>query len=266
MNKYILGFIGVFAISFASFAQDYMFIGIHGIKESGASYWCQNMTWEKKALNSSAEYNELKTAFYGMKYDWPGTYLLTPKQAAVVYEVDMKDFSFNCQHKTIGVIQGITLEEAEAKLQQQVAEKPKMYAGKPEILLRWNPKSLPEVFKGKMGKLDVTIRKLKTSNGSPMLQVNVANNTQLKAVTCITDGNVTILGGPFLIQPGSGLQNLVFSNVEEIEFFTSFSQPGKQPEQSFIDELKAWIKGEITTPPKEGETESFDAACMCVRG
>jgi hypothetical protein len=243
-----------------------MFIGIHGVKEAGVSYWCQNMTWEKQALASSAEYNDVKSAFYGMKYDWPGTYLLTPKQAAVVYEAEINDFSFNCKHITIGVIQDITLEDAEAKLQQQIKEKPKMYISEPQILLRWNPKGLPEVFKDKMAGLDVIIRKSKNSSGSTVLQVDVTNNTQLKAVACITDGNVTFLKGPYVIQPGSGLQNLVFTNVKKIEFYSSFDQADKKSEQTIIDELKAWIKGEITNPPAEGKKDGFDAACMCVRG
>lgn len=244
--------IATLLINLGTTAQGYLFVGVQGIKEAGVDYWCQNQTYETTPIASAEEYNALKKEFLDRKPTWPATWLLTPEQAAVIYEMNKKMDGFNCTRKGIGIAKGATIEGAIEEMKKITSQCKEC---DPQILFRWDPKGVQEKFTDKLGGVDLTAIKRVNSNGEKTLYVTLTNtNASQAAMVTIIGSKSQELFPPTLIQAGNKT-NFSIADQGAIHWFVeTFVQNSGNPDPDYYQQFKQWIK-EITVVRKKYENQ-----------
>jgi len=267
MNTRRFLFFVITMISLGATAQDFLFVGVHGIKEANVDYWCQNKTYETKPLQSDKEYNTVKKEFFGRKLTWPSTYLLTPRQAAVIYEVKVKDYSFNCTSRSIGIAYGSTIEAAEAEYNHTIQKAGEKFSS-PAILYRWDPLAKQKKYNGQIGGIDLEISRRQDTYGKVIIQLKMTNTQGHPAMVAIVTGKGDLVSTPHLIKPGEALTETV-QGITEFDLYVDYRDKATE-ENSWINDVKQWVREKVTTPAKPDKPgriyQRFDGTCMCIRG
>ncbi|WP_188360672.1 hypothetical protein [Flavobacterium orientale] len=270
----ILFFLILTTILFSSqrvIGQDYMFIGTYAVKDAKKGYWCLDRNKiEKVPVSNEMEYNKAKDDFFMKKPEWSSTYLLSPKSAAVIAEISVKDWSFNCTFKSITIEYGATLEIATENLQNRIKKNEATRDAEPEIVFTWNPKNTStQDFNENIGGVQVHIISKPTTTSKKVLQATFTNkNTTKTAVVALVTTKGEILHYPTQIKPG-GVQKIVITNEGNFDIFVEFPNTATEQPESVIDRVKQWVNEQINSNSQlEGESKgkNFSPACMCIRG
>ncbi len=247
-------------------AQDYMLIGIYAEKETGKDYWCLDRNKvEKKPLNDGKEFYAARDDFFKKKKEWSAVYLFTPQKAAIIAEVEVKDWAFNCSFKSAWVAYGITPEKAEEELKRNLLNGNGTKESKYTIVFTWKPESKKITeFNQNMNGVQVTVISQAGSGDKKVLQATFANNTADKtAVVALVNNKGQVLHQPSVIKAGS-LQKVTITSEEEFDIFLEFPKTPEEKPSSIIDRVKEWVRDKAIGKPSKGK--HFSPACMCIRG
>lgn len=258
--------IATILITLGATAQGYLFVGVQGIKEAGVDYWCQNQTYETTPIASAEEYNALKKEFLDRKPTWPATWLLTPEQAAVIYEMNKKMDGFNCTRKGIGIAKGATIERAIEEMQKITSQCKEC---DPQILFRWDPKAKQKSFKNNLGGMDTEVTSKPKPGGGTEMEVKMTNTKNQQAMVALVKKEGQLLEEPQVVMPESTYHHMVPGSLP-FYIYIDYNVDMNVKINEWIEVFKRWVKDYITTPPKTDKDghiiREFDPACMCIRG
>lgn len=230
-------------------AQDYHFIGLYQKPEGGKSYWCADGFMEERGLANREEYNLVRKAFFeAHKKQSPATHLLTPDDAALVYEVRKHMPGFNCTYNALGLVKGTDEEDAHRQLAKRIAEEPKSYASAPRVVFTWRGSEFKKRVVRAYDGIEITFTSAKASAGKTAIHAQGKNSRtdSTAMVVLMIDGSAS--GKPILVPPG-GRFNHNLGKGEQISVKIRFISH-EEASKGVIDVAKSFIKDWITV--KEG--------------
>lgn len=184
-------------------AQDYHFVGFYQRPEAGKSYWCADGFMEEKGLTNRDEYSRARKVFFDAhKRESPSMHLLTPDNAAVVYEFRKYSEAFNCVFNVLGIVTGTDVEDANRQLARKVAEHPKIYASPPRIIFTWKGGEFKKTVVRTYDGVEIKFTSARASDGKTAVLAQGKNtSTDNTAVVVLAmDGKPS--GKPILVPPG----------------------------------------------------------------
>ncbi|MBI3111408.1 MAG: hypothetical protein HYZ01_07540 [Ignavibacteriales bacterium] len=232
-------------LTMSCLAQDYHFVGFYQKPEAGKSYWCADSFMEEKGLANRDEYSRVRKAFFDAhKKESPATHLLTPDNAALVYEFRKPLPGFNCIPNALGIVTGADVEGATRQLAKRIAEHPKSYASKPRIIFTWKGGEYKKTVVRTYDGVEIKFTSAKASAGKTAVFAQGKNtSTDNTAVVVLTmDGKPS--GKPILVPPG-GRFNHNLGKGENVSVDVRYISH-EEASTGVIDFIKSTIRDWIT--------------------
>lgn len=225
-------------------AADYHLIG--GYSGEKINKWpiCRHRMIKHYPLESRKDRAQAAKAHYeAYKGQEPWDKLLTPDEAAIVYEYQKEMVGYGCTVTTYTILTGSDLEAVRARMQKSVGRPYSEFKTAPKAVFEWPGSDYKREVVREYEGLEVRYRAVE-SNTRTVVALKIRNTRRDKAaVVRLRSGNQGT-GQIFTVEPGATLSHAIHGPDEQFTFAYGFVEPAVD-RQSALENLVDYIKQEV---------------------